>query len=80
MEHIPSLPSPLLRKTGLSSVLIGLEYLMEVVGRYTYIRYIPICSSRFTDTSVCIGRYIHVSEASESLLLAWFRYKKVHVC
>lgn len=26
------LPSPLLRKTGLSSVLIGLEYLMEVVG------------------------------------------------
>lgn len=55
---------------------------MEVVGRYTYIRYIPICSSRFTDTSVCIGRYIHVSEASESLLLAWFRYKVryVHVC
>lgn len=28
---------------------------------------------------MCIGRYIHVSEASESLLLAWFRYKKVHV-
>lgn len=28
VEHIPSLPSPLLRKTGLSSVLIGLEYLM----------------------------------------------------